>query len=287
MQATESRRTAIGRRFRPQGLIVYLLLIGITLISAIPLYWLIRSSLMTNAEIFIFPPRFVPNTFRWDNYVKAYRSFPALMYLGNTLSIVVPCVIGVTLTSAMCGYALARIDFPGRKIWFTLVIGSMILPGHVVLIPQYITFAKAGMINTYWPFWLAAWMGGGASNIFLMRQFMRTLPKEYDEAAIIDGANRFQIFVKILLPLIVPVLITVSIFSFMGYWNDFQGPLIYLQRDSRFTLALGLLSFRGAYSSKWNYLMAASTAMIMPAIILFAVGQKYFLRGITLTGLKG
>ncbi len=164
---------------------------------------------------------------------------------------------------------------------------SHVLPGHVVLIPQYLTYSAIGATNTYLPFYLAAWFGGGASNVFLMRQFMRTLPKDYDESAMIDGATRLQIFLKILVPLCAPIMITVAVFSFMYYWSDFQSPLIYLRSDSKFTLALGILFLRGAYSSKWNYIMAASLVMVLPAVVLFALGQRYFIEGIVLTGVKG
>lgn len=275
------------KRIRLSTAILFIMLLVIATVSIVPLYWMFRSSLMSNAEIFVFPPRIIPSTWRWQNYVKTFQNFDALKYLKNTLLLLVPSVIGTVLTSAMAGYALGRVNFPGRKFWFTLVIGSMILPGHVTLIPQYLTYSAFGMTNSYWPFYLGAWFGGGASNIFLMRQFMITLPKDYDEAAYIDGANRVQIFLNILVPLCKPIMITVAIFSFMHYWNDFQGPLIYLREDKKFPLALGLMSLRGAYSSKWNYIMCGSLVMVVPAIILFAVGQKYFLNGIVMTGVKG
>ncbi|HIS84512.1 MAG TPA: carbohydrate ABC transporter permease, partial [Candidatus Faecivicinus avistercoris] len=265
----------------------YALLIFISCICIVPLYWMFRSSLMSNGEIFQYPPLFFPESMRWDNYRKAFESFDAVKYFGNTLKILIPCVLGTVLTSAMAGYALARVKFPGRKVWFALVVCSMILPGHVTLIPQYITYSKLGMINTYWPFYFAAWFGGGATNVFLMRQFMMTLPRDYDEAAYLDGANRVQIFTRIILPMIVPILITVSIFSFMGYWNDFQGPLIYLQTDDNFTLALGMMQFRSEKSNRHNLMMAAGMVMVVPAIILYGVGQKYFIEGINLTGIKG
>ena len=275
------KRPSVGR------IILFVLLLAISAVSVVPLYWMFRSSLMSNAEIFVFPPRLFPSTWRWQNYIKTFENFAAMLYFKNTLLILIPCLIGTVLTSAMAGYALGRVNFPGRKVWFALVIGSMILPGHVTLIPHYLTYSSLGMTNSYWPFYLGAWFGGGASNIFLMRQFMRTLPKDYDEAAFIDGANRIQVFFKILVPLCKPILITVGIFAFMAYWNDFQGPLIYLRDDKKFPLALGLMSLRGAYSSKWNYIMCGSLVMVIPAIILFAVGQKYFLNGIVMTGVKG
>lgn len=274
-------------KLRLSTVLLFLLLSTIAAVSIVPLYWMFRSSLMSNAEIFVFPPKLVPSTWRWQNYVKTFQNFEALKYLKNTMILLIPCVLGTVLTSAMAGYALGRINFPGRNFWFALVIGSMILPKHVTLIPQYLTYSALDLTNSYWPFYLGAWFGGGAANIFLMRQFMITLPKEYDEAAYIDGANKLQIFLKILVPLSKPILITVGIFSFMHYWNDFQGPLIYLNDDSKYTLALGLMTLRGSYSSKWNYIMCGSLVMVIPAIILFAVGQKYFLNGIVMSGVKG
>lgn len=281
MQSKKKKKVHIGKIF------VYAALIAISLVCIIPLYWMLRSSLMSNGEVFRYPPQFFPSTLMWGNYTEAFASFDFLMYFANTLKLLIPCVLGTVITSAMSGYALARIRFPGRNVWFALVIGSMILPGHVVLIPQYITYSTLGFVNSYMPFYIGAWLGGGAINVFLMRQFMMTLPKEYDEAAYIDGANRVQIFLRVIVPMIIPIIITVSIFSFMGYWNDFQGPLIYLQTEKRFTLALGLLMFRGSYARRWNYLMAAALTMVVPAIILFAIGQKYFIEGISLTGIKG
>lgn len=275
------------KKVRLSTILLYIALVAIALICLVPLYWMFRSSVMSNAEIFVFPPQFFPKVWRWKNYVKTFENFAAMLYFSNTMKILVPCVIGTVITAAMSGYALGRIDFKGRKIWFALVIGSMILPGHVLLIPQYLTYSRAGLVNTYAPFWIGAWFGGGASNIFLMRQFMVTLPKDYDEAAFIDGANRLQIFFKIIVPLCKPIMITVALFAFMFYWNDYQGPLIYLMENKKHTLALGILSLRGAYSTKWNYMMAASLVMVVPALILFAIGQRYFIEGIVLTGVKG
>ncbi len=272
---------------QPGLIFVYAALILISCVCIVPLYWMLRSSVMSNGEIFLYPPIFFPKNIRIDNYRKAFESFDAMKYFLNTLRILIPCVIGTVATSAMAGYALARIRLPGKRFWFALVVASMILPGHVTLIPQYVTYSKLDMINSYWPFYFGAWLGGGATNVFLMRQFMMTIPKDYDEAAYLDGANRMQIFVRVILPMIVPILITVSIFSFMGYWNDFQGPLIYLQTDDNFTLALGMMLFRSEKSNKHNLMMAAGMVMVVPAIILYGIGQRYFIEGINLTGIKG
>lgn len=263
-----------------------LLLIG-SIICLIPFWWLIRSSLMDNVEIFEFPPKILPKHFLWQNYVEALSSAPFDLYLKNTLTILIPVVIGILITSSMCAYGFARLRFPLRDFWFILVIGSMMLPSAVTLIPQFVMWKSLGLIGTFAPLIAPAWFGGGAFNIFLLRQFFKTIPREIDEAAIIDGANHIQIFTIIMIPLVKPALITVGLFAFMGVWNDFFNPLIYLNNQKSFTLALGLTQMIGTYSTKWNLLMAASASILIPCIIAFFIGQKHFIEGITLTGIKG
>ncbi len=265
----------------------YLLVIVGAFICLFPLYWQVRSSLMTNTEIFIMPPRMFPKKIMWDNYAKALSSFPFWLYLGNTMKILIPAFFGTLITSILSAYALARLRFPGRRLWFTLVVASMFLPGIVTMIPTYVMWGKLNLVNTFVPLILPAWFGGGAFNIFLLRQFMRGIPMSVDEAARIDGANHFQILFRVLLPSLRPVIITIALFTFMGQWNDYFGPLIYLNDDTKFTLALGLVQFKGTMSSQWNYLMAASTVMVAPMIVLYFIGQKYFVQGISFSGSKG
>jgi len=266
--------------------ISYILLIIGSMIMAVPFIWLIRSSLMEPRQIFTFPPEWIPKPFVWSNYKNALKAAPFLIYLKNTMFIVVFVMGGTLLTSALSAYSFARFNWPGKKLMFYLLLSTMMLPYAVTLIPNFILWHWLGFTNTPVPLIVPAWFGGGAFNIFLLRQFFMTIPKELDEAALIDGANYFQIFFLILLPLMKPALAVVAIFTFMGTWNDFLGPLIYLGDSNKYTLAIGLAQFKGNYAAQWNYLMAASTVVILPIIVLFFVCQKYFVQGITLTGLK-
>lgn len=272
---------------RKSRIFIYILLIIGSIICLVPFWWLVRSSLMDTTEIFVFPPKLLPSSFLWHNYIDALSELPFAMYLKNTITILIPNLIGTLFTSSMCAFGFSRFTFPLKKFWFAMVIASMLLPGSLFIIPQFLMWKSIHMINTFLPLIIPAWFGGGAFNIFLLRQFFMTIPKDIDEAAIIDGANYFQIYYKILIPLIKPALIAVGLFAFLGVWNDFFNPLIYLNDNSHYTIALGLVEFVGQYSTQWNLLMAASTATIIPAVVLFFLGQRYFIEGITLTGIKG
>jgi multiple sugar transport system permease protein len=195
--------------------------------------------------------------------------------------------LGTLITASMMAFAFARLRFPGRGFLFGLVLSTIMLPGIVTLIPTFIVFRYLGWINTLLPLIVPSWFGGGAFNIFLIRQFFMTLPYDLDEAARIDGASNFRIYWNILLPLSKPVLATVAIFSFIYHWNDFFHPLIYLQDTSKWTMAIGLQGFKDLYSTSWNLMMAASTAMITPLLVLFFLAQHYFVSGIHLTGIAG
>ena len=267
--------------------VVYVIVVLGALVCLFPLYWQIRSSLMTNTEIFIMPPRLFPAKVMWENYPKALSAFPFWDYLRNTMTILIPAFCGTVLTSILTAYAFARLNFPGRNIWFLLAIANMFLPGVVTMIPTYVMWGKLHLTNSFIPLILPAWFGGGAFNIFLLRQFFRGIPMSMDDAARIDGAGHMRILFQVLLPSLRPVVITISLFTFMNLWNDYFGPLIYLNDESLFTLALGLVQFRGSYVSQWHYLMAASTVMIFPMIVVFFIGQKYFIEGISFTGMKG
>ncbi len=269
-----------------KNIALIILIIG-ALISFIPFFWLIRSSLMTNVEIFEFPPKLLPEDFIWSNYTEIFSIINFGLYVKNTLYILIPCLIGTVFTSCLCGYAFARLRFPGRNIWFGAIIATMMLPPAVTLIPTFMMWSKLGGINTYWPLVFPSFFGGGGFFIFLMRQFFLNIPKELDESALIDGASYFQIFTKILLPLVKPAMLVIGFFTFTNVWNDFFGPLIYLNDESKFTLALGLLQLKGSYSSDWNLMMAAAAVMVIPAVLIFFIGQRYFIEGISLTGIKG
>jgi multiple sugar transport system permease protein len=280
-----SSKFTVQRRL--SKIIIYLLCFAVSAVMLIPLLWLVRSSLMGLKQIFVFPPQWIPEPWQFDNYPKALTTIPFFRYFLNTMTILVPSVIGTVATSALAAYGFARLRWPGRDIVFNILMTTLMLPYAVTLIPTFLMWAKLGLINTYWPLVLPSWFGGGIFFIFLLRQFFMTLPTELDEAATIDGANPLQIFWHIIIPLSRPALITVAIFSTLGAWNDFLGPLIYLNDSRQYTLALGLAEFTGLYTSQWHLLMAAATVVLLPVLILFFVAQRYFIEGIALTGSKG
>lgn len=262
------------------------LILIIALMVLFPLFWMVRSSLMSNLEINKYPPLLLPKNWRFDNYWYTLTVFPFGRYLINTLIITLPSVLGVLLTASLAAYSFARLNFPLKKFWFTLVIGSMLMPGAVLIIPIFMAWSSIGLSNSYVPLIVPAYLGGGAVNIFLIRQFLMTIPRELDEASYMDGANHLQILFQVLLPLIKPVLITVGLFTFILYWNDVLGPLIYISRNEMNTISQALANFRSGFGTDWKAIMAACTMSIMPSVILYFIGQKYFTEGIVLTGLK-
>lgn len=267
---------------------MYVPLVVIGLISLVPFLWLVRSSFMDSYEIFEFPPKWLPDQLLFSNYADVFQVLDLKTYLVNTFLIIIPCIIGNVFTSCLCGYAFGRLNFKYKNMWFAMVIATMMLPGAVTLIPTFMMWNKLGFVNSFVPLIAPAFFGGGGFNVFLMRQFFAGIPKELDEAAILDGATHWQIFYKIMLPLVKPAMMVVGFFTFMNTWNDFFGPLIYLNDPSKQTLALGLLQLKGQFSSQWNIMMAASTLMTIPALVLFFFSQKYFIQGISLTsGSKG
>ncbi|MCM3699951.1 carbohydrate ABC transporter permease [Paenibacillus macerans] len=263
---------------------------ALSLISAmflIPFVWMVRSSLMDLAQIFVMPPVWIPHPVKWDNFVRALTILPFDRFFLNTVIIVLFSVAGTVLSSSVAAFGFSRISWKGRNMVFGILLSAMMLPGAVTLIPTFLGWRTLGFYDTYLPLILPAFFGGGIFNIFLLRQFYMTIPRDFDEAAVVDGAGYFQIFVRIIFPLSRSAVIVVSLFTFLAAWNDFFGPLIYLKSNEKFTLALGLQMFQGAYTSQWDLLMAASAAVVLPCVVVFLIGQKYFLEGITLTGLKG
>lgn len=279
------RSPALGKTFGK--LTIYLLCLVVSVLMFFPLLWLLRSSVMDLGQIFVFPPEWVPRPWRWQNYPEALTTIPFLRYLRNTLTILLPSVLGTVVTSALAAYGFSRLRWPGRDLVFSVLLTTLMLPYAVTLIPTFLLWARLELVNTFWPLIIPHWFGGGIFSIFLLRQFFRTIPKELDEAALLDGANPVQILWHIIVPLSRPALIAVAIFSALASWNDFLGPLIYLNDSRNFTLALGLAEFTGLYSSQWHLLMAASTVVIVPVVVLFFFAQRYFIEGIALTGSKG
>ena len=273
-----------GQIWRILTIIVLLIM---SFVMLLPFIWLVTSSLKSQTQIFQYPPQFIPDPFRWENYSKALTFKPFGLYLKNTVIIVALNVIGVVFGSSFCAYGFARINFPGRNFWFGVVMATLFLPYAILIVPSFIIFSKLGWIDTFLPLVVPPFFGGGAFNIFLLRQFFRTIPEELADAARIDGCSEFGIYWRIMMPLAKPALITVGIFTFLGSWNDLIGPVIYLRSPSNFTVAVGLASFRSTLDVSWDLQLAASTAMILPVVVVFFFAQRYFIRGIVMTGLKG
>lgn len=223
----------------------------------------------------------------WSNYSEAMRKMSFVALLQNTAAITVLGTVGTLLSCSLVAYGFARFRFPGRSMLFMVLLSGMMLPGVVTMIPVYLVFRQLGWIDTLLPLFVPAWFGVNAFAVFLFRQFYMNLPFDLDEAARLDGCGAFRIYWSVLLPLSKPVLATVAIFSFTGYWLDFMTPLIYLNTPTKFTLSLGLYIFKGPYTVEWNYLMAATLLVSLPCIVLFLVGQRFFISGVVMSGLKG
>lgn len=282
-------RAAHKRKENINKAIAYLLVTLGALIFTLPLIFMVSTSFKTMNEINSYPPTFFPNASRIANYNDAwhYQNTDFPRWTMNTLIIMVATLPGVVVTSSLCAYGFAKLRFPGRNAWFMAVLASIMLPPQVTLIPLYILFYKIGWLDTFLPLIVPAWFGGGALNIFLLRQFYMQIPRELDEAAIIDGASHLTIWWKIYVPLSRPALITVVLLTVLGTWNDFFGPLIYLTSPKNYTLALGLNMFQGLFVTRTDYIMAISTLMVAPMIILFIFAQRYIVQGFVTSGLKG
>lgn len=259
----------------------------VAILFILPFLWMVSTSLKTPGEVLRFPPTWWPEHPQWQNYPLALSRLDFWRLLGNTLIIVYSNLVGQVLSASLVAFGFARLRFPGRDLLFFVMLSTMMLPSVVTLIPLYVFYKDLGWINTFLPLTLPAYFGGGAFFIFLLRQFFMTIPKELEDAARIDGCSSFEVYWRIFLPLSRPALTTVAIFSFMSHWNDFVGPLIYLRTPDKFTLALGLQTFQGLYSTDYHYLMAASIVVVSPVILIFFLAQRYFVRGIILTGMKG
>ncbi len=271
-------------KFVPK-ILSYTLLIVLALSMLIPFLWMISTSLMSELEVYQFPPKFIPTTLKWSNFIEAMSMQPFDRYFLNTLIVTSASVIGQLIFCSMAAYAFARLRFIGRDKLFGLYLSTMMIPAIVTIIPAFLIINIFGWINTYWalftPTLSSVW------GIFLLRQFFQTIPKDLEDAARVDGASEFTIFRKIILPLSKPALATLAIFAFMGSWKDFLWPLIVTNRMDMRTVEVGIASFSSLYSTDWPHQMAAAVVVMLPIIIVFFIAQKYFVRGITLTGMKG
>jgi multiple sugar transport system permease protein len=251
----------------------------------LPFLWIVLTSFKPESQIVRLPPEWIPDPITFENFSRALIRLPLLVYTKNTLVVVIFSTLGVLFSSSLVAYSLSRLNWPDRNLLFYIVIGTLMIPGTVIMIPVFILFKNLGMVNTLYPLILPSFFGN-AFFIFLLRQFFMTLPQDLFDAARIDGASEFRCYATIALPLSKPALLTVIIFAGLGAWNDFMGPLIYLSSEEMKTLALGLQSLKAQYNTEWGLLMAASTLMTVPVIVAFFFAQRYFIEGITLTGLK-
>lgn len=276
--------------------LAYIALLVFAVPFVVPLLWVVSTALKTPEQVYVSPPRWIPNPIRWQNFVEAWKAAPFTRFLVNTLITTLFPMGGEIFVSAMVAYSFARVRWPGRDKVFSLCLAVMLLPGIITFIPTYILYSKLQWINTFLPFIVPAYFGN-AFYIFMLRQFMLTLPEGLEEAARIDGASTFQIFTRIILPLLRPALATVAIFSFLGHWNDYFGPMIYLQKPHLKTLILGLAFFEsmltgtgGAYSvvrsTRFHLVMAITLLIDLPCIVVFLLLQKYFVRDVVFSGLK-
>ncbi len=278
-----------SKKFRENFTIVIAMIIILlgALVILFPVAWMLSTSLKTRMETLAMPPIWIPKELQWVNYKEALTFNPFAMYFKNTAFYVSLVVLGEVLSCSFIAFGFARLRSPLRNVLFLLLLSTMMLPAEVTLIPTYILFSKLGWTNSFKPLIVPGFFGS-AYLIFLLRQFYLTIPREYDEAAIIDGASYLGIWWRIILPMSKPALGAVAIMSFMWHWRNYQGPLIYLSDNRLFTLSLGLSMFRTPFGgTPWHWLMAASLAVILPCVIVFFIFQRYFIQGIVISGVKG
>jgi len=264
----------------------YVALVALGIVFGFPFYWLVTTSLKVDTQLFVIPPVLFPDPINWQNYPRMFEFLPFFRFIVNTAIITALVIAGILISCPLAAYAFARLRWPGRNIAFLGILATMMLPDQVTLIPQYILFKQFGWIDTWQPLWVPAFFGS-AFYIFLLRQFFLTIPTELEDAAKIDGASFFTTYWKIMLPLVKPALASVIVFSFIGSWNNFLGPLIYINTPEKMPISLALRLFQTLHGAEYGLMMAASTIATLPIVILFFFTQRYFIQGIVLTGLKG
>lgn len=269
---------------------VYAVIVLGALVVLIPFGWMISTSLKTQARLFVYPPEWIPTPPQWGNYVDAWKALPFGRFLWNTIFMTVLAMFAELFTASIVAYGFARFRFPWRNFLFILLLSTMMLPGILTLIPKFVMWRELDRIDTFSPMTVGAWFAWGPSFIFLLRQFFLSIPREIEEAAILDGANTYQVYRQIMLPLIKPALLAIGVLSFQANWNNFEGPLIYLSTLEKFPMILGIQFYGATLSNevpKWHYMMAMSTMMAAPILALFFLAQRYFIEGLTVGGVKG
>lgn len=273
-------------RFTVGRTISFLILIALAFVMLVPLAWTLGMALKPDSEIYL--NTFWPSTPDFSNFPKAIQAVPFMQYVWNTLVYVVTDVAGVVISSILVAYGFSRFEFKGKRILFLILLATMMLPEQITMVPRFLMFREIGWVNTILPMVVPRWFATNAFSIFLIRQFMGGIPKDFDEAASIDGASRFRILRSIIIPMTKPAITAILIFTFLGTWSDFKNPLIYLYDSSQYTISLGLSFFKGMYTSQWNLLMAATLMSILPIFIIFIIFQKQIINGISISsGTKG
>ena len=274
-----------GRAELVKKIFLYFLLSVLGFTFLLPFVWMLSTSLKEPGQVFVFPPQWIPNPVVFKNYVDAWNAVPFGRFFINSIIVAVCITTGQVFTSALAAYSFARLKFPGRDKLFMGYLATMMIPGQVTMIPVFIIIKKLGWIDTYYALILPGLFT--AYGTFMLRQFFLTIPKDLEEAAIIDGCGRFGIFWRIVLPLAKPALATLATFTFLGSWNEFMWPLIVTNSMEMKTLPVGLASFQGLYTTDWTLLMAASMIVLAPVIVVYIFNQRFFTKGIVMTGMKG
>jgi multiple sugar transport system permease protein len=290
-------RVGIRTRRTVGDLLTLALLALFSIFVLVPFAVMLSTSLKAENQLYVWPIQWIPDPTLWENYGQAFvelsRIAPGLTFwriMGNTLFITILAMTAELIAVSLVAYGFARFRFPGRNALFIVLLATMMLPGFATLIPRFLIWRNLNLIDTYDPLTIGIWFGGGAWAVFMLRQFYMTIPREIEESAIVDGANTFQIYYKIMLPLIRPALLALGVFIFQGNWNNFEGPLIYLNTTLKFPMVVALKFFQESLSKeapKWHYMMAMSAVMAAPILALFFVAQRYFLEGLTLGAVKG
>ena len=284
----KNRTLSKTQTHRLQMTIIYIILILCAIVSIFPFFWMVTTSFKSTAEAYAFPPTIFPKRWLVSNFTNGLAAADFGRFTLNTLFLVVVNTVGTVLSSAFVAYGFAKFPCKGSKFWYTCLMATMMLPSQVTLIPQYLLYYKMGMVDTYLPLIIPSILGGGAYNIFLYRQFFLSLPKELNEAAMIDGASSFQTFTHIMLPSVKPVSKCVGVMSLVYNWNDFFNPLIYLNSTENFTVSIGLQFLNSSMgTTKIGQMMAVALIMTLPVLVIFFVCQRYFVEGIKMQGIKG
>jgi multiple sugar transport system permease protein len=276
-----NKRGAFGK------LLTYAVLTFGALVCLFPFYWMLRTALADISELFQPDPALLPAVFNWNTFRDAMGAQPFDRFFLNSAIITGANLAGVLLTASLCAYGFSRLDWPGRDKVFGLLLTALMLPYAVLMIPHFVGWNYLGLTDTFAPLIVPAFLGGGVFNIFLLRQFFMTIPRDLDEAAFIDGASHLRVFSSIILPIGKQSLIVVGLFTFLANWNDYLAPVIYLSSEKNYTLMLGLTLFQGQYNAQWNLMMAAVSLVVLPSLVLFLFAQRYFVEGIAMTGVKG